>query len=107
MLNVEPPLIVLQPPPEYQLKVGDDLVIKCNAVGRHPLIYQWFKESTVLESQTDKELAMKSVAPENEGLYICRVSNIRGYQFSRWVRLIVEKEELRRQPTVLGNCCYA
>lgn len=89
----EPPLIVLQPPPELELKVGDNLAIQCNAVGRQPLIYQWFKESTIIESQNDKELVMKSVRPENEGLYICRVSNIRGYQFSRWVRVVVGKKE--------------
>lgn len=94
----EPPSIVMQPPPELHLKVGDDLQMMCDAVGRQPLIYQWFIDSTVMEEQRDKEFAIKHVTPENEGLYICRVSNIRGYQFSRWVRVDVEKDSGRISP---------
>lgn len=95
-----------QPPPELQLCVGNDLQIMCGAVGRQPLMYQWFKESTILEAQTDKELAMKHVELENEGLYICRVSNIRGYQFSRWVRVVVEKSKLADSEDSGRTWCY-
>ena len=115
---------MLQPPPEVKLQVGDCLEVMCDATGSQPLRYQWFKEATVvetptgrklvmknprfkesamLETQTERKLVMKSVQPDNEGMYICRVSNIRGYQYSRWLRVVVDKEgEEEGEPQYAG-----
>ena len=89
---IEPPSIVVEPPPEIQLKVGDDLLVRCEAVGKTPMFYQWFKERQPLKDETNKELYLTKVDPMNEGLYICRVANVRGFQFSRWIRVVVGKE---------------
>ncbi|CAB3989272.1 mucosa-associated lymphoid tissue lymphoma translocation 1 homolog [Paramuricea clavata] len=89
----EPPSIVVQPPAEIQLRVGDDQVVRCEAVGKQPMLYQWFKEGEKLKDATNQELSLTKVQPINEGLYICRVANIRGYQFSRWIRVVVEKRK--------------
>ena len=102
----EPPSIVVEPPPEIQLKVGDDLLVHCDAVGKTPMFYQWFKEGDPLKDETNNELFIIKVNPVNEGLYICRVANVRGYQFSRWTRVVVGKEqpaesvELKQPPAV-------
>ena len=55
------------------------------------MLYQWFKEDQQLKEETNSELHLTKVNPTNEGLYICRVANARGYQFSRWIRVVVEK----------------
>ena len=91
--NIEPPSIIIEPPPEVQLKVGDDVVVRCEAEGKHPLLYQWFKEGQQLKNDTEKELCLTKVKPTDEGLYICRVANVRGYQFSRWIRVVVGKQQ--------------
>ncbi|XP_028399098.1 mucosa-associated lymphoid tissue lymphoma translocation protein 1 homolog isoform X3 [Dendronephthya gigantea] len=96
----EPPSIIIQPPAEIQLTVGDNVVVHCEAVGKQPLLYQWFKERQQLKDETSKELSLTKVNPLNEGLYICRVANVRGYQFSRWIRVVVEKQQ---DETVKGN----
>ena len=57
------------------------------------MLYQWFKEGDQLKDATNNELSLAKVQPINEGLYICRVANIRGYQFSRWIRIVVEKRK--------------
>lgn len=73
--------------------VGDDLVAHCEAIGKYPMLYQWFKEGLPLKNKTSKELTLAKVKPVDEGLYICRVANVRGYQFSRWIRVVVEKPQ--------------
>ena len=83
----------MEPPAEIELKVGDDLVVRCDAVGKTPMFYQWFKEGEPLKDQTNNDLFLIKVNPVNEGLYICRVANVRGYQFSRWTRVVVGKEQ--------------
>ena len=68
-------------------------MVRCEAVGKQPMLYQWFKEDQPLKEETNNELHLFKVTPMNEGLYICRVANGRGYQFSRWIRVVVEKTQ--------------
>lgn len=91
--DVEPPSIVTEPPSEIKLNVGDDVTIRCEAVGKQPILHQWFKEGELLKARNTKELCLSKVTPVDEGMYICRVANVRGYQFSRWIRMVVEKAE--------------
>ena len=70
------------------------------------MFYQWFKEGEHLKAETSNELALTKVKPINEGLYICRVANVRGFQFSRWIRVVVEKQgqavEIVEEPKRVG-----
>ena len=73
-------------------------MLLCDATGQHPLQYQWFKERQTLVGATQQEFQIIKLEKNNEGYYICRVSNGYGYEFTQWARVDVITEEPEPSP---------
>ncbi|MCS5572635.1 MAG: immunoglobulin domain-containing protein, partial [Pseudomonadales bacterium] len=72
-----PPSITLQPRPFAGL-TGDNLVIRIEANGTMPLIYQWFKDGQSIAGQTADSFVVESLQETDAGTYSVTVTNEAG-----------------------------
>jgi hypothetical protein len=64
-----------------------DQVLEIIADGYKPIKYQWLKDNSILTSDTLFRLKLKSFGLDDEGQYICRITNTCGSIYSEPVEL--------------------
>ncbi|XP_057688179.1 mucosa-associated lymphoid tissue lymphoma translocation protein 1-like isoform X2 [Corythoichthys intestinalis] len=84
-----PDLQIVIQPESASLLCGHNLRLRCLAVGRSPLRYQWFKGKEELSNALTPELAIDGVGTKDSGFYICRVDCGDTFRFSRWAQVDV------------------
>jgi hypothetical protein len=76
-------------PESRAVVAGQPVDFDVQATGTPPLLYQWFFETNLLPSATNKSLSISSVTPVHDGRYWVRVSNDGGGADSRSAFLTV------------------
>ena len=66
--------IKLVSPTSYQINIGDDLNIYCQATGIPELTYSWFRYGVLLGSGTDT-YSITNATVSDTGVYECQISN--------------------------------
>lgn len=72
---------------------GQDVWVQCDASGRQPLHFQWFKQREELCGKTEKTLILQNVRQEDQGHYLCRVANHFGFVFTEWTKVSVSGDQ--------------
>ena len=68
--------IVIYEHPKSQTKIyGNEVSLTVVAAGPDPLFYQWKKNGEPLMHSTTPDILISSFTSENEGSYICVVTN--------------------------------
>ena len=62
-------------PSDYNVEVGQSLILSCSVTGSVPITYQWFKDGSELPGESEDMLAFTPVAYNNFGTYHCVVNN--------------------------------
>ncbi|XP_071964353.1 mucosa-associated lymphoid tissue lymphoma translocation protein 1-like [Antedon mediterranea] len=73
----ELPVIVRPPVSEY-IKDNEPYVLACEAYGKGPLFYQWYKDGDKIPDATGSEYRIESMKPSHYGIYMCVVCNQNG-----------------------------
>ena len=77
-------------PGEVQAAVGQDVRVHCEASGKQPLYFQWFKQRNELRGQVTNTLSLQNVSSGDEGFYVCRVANSLGVVFTGWTKVTID-----------------
>jgi len=75
------PIITTQPK-NIAARVGKQAFIYVSAVGENPLLYQWYRNDTLIEGATDPVYEISSVAPSDAGEYYVTITNSLGDETS-------------------------
>lgn len=70
---------------------GHACTLWVEARGTAPLRYEWFFDSTLIDSPNNDSLLLQSVSSQNSGSYFCRVSNTCGETVSNTISLVVSR----------------
>lgn len=88
-VTAAPPTIILQPQNINEIS-GVRVIFKTESRGSNPLSYQWEYNDMPIEDQTDEDLVLDRIRPENSGVYRLRVTNALGQTFSQTALLRVQ-----------------
>uniref|UniRef100_A0A3B4BKK5 MALT paracaspase 2 n=1 Tax=Pygocentrus nattereri TaxID=42514 RepID=A0A3B4BKK5_PYGNA len=104
--SVMVPIEITVQPQGVQILEGSCVMLSCRAVGPLGLNYQWFKREDEVPGANAAELVLSSVAPSQEGHYICRVNAGEKCVFSKWahVRLQPRSQMLSEGDTLCLEC---
>ncbi|HWD19387.1 MAG TPA: LamG-like jellyroll fold domain-containing protein [Verrucomicrobiae bacterium] len=80
---------VLSQPQNQTVPQGGAATFTVGAIGKAPLQFQWYHDSSPLPGQTNATLNLANVQPAQAGNYTVSVSNSLGGNFSQPARLIV------------------
>ncbi len=95
-----PPSIVVQPTPQTGVIEGNSVTFTVNASGTDPLLYQWSRNGSPLNGQTNASLTIAVATTADNGLYSVRVTNDFGFADSIPAQLTVL---YRRVPGIYGT----
>lgn len=84
-----PALQILIQPQSVALTSGHNLRLSCNAVGKAPVQYQWFKSKEEVPNSFSPDLVISPVQLKDAGFYICRVNCGETFEFSQWAQVDV------------------
>ncbi len=65
-----------------KLQIDSSFGMYISATGTEPIVYEWYKNGTILPNASDDTLNLIPLSPEDSGFYSCLVSNIVGYDTS-------------------------
>ncbi|CAJ1069201.1 mucosa-associated lymphoid tissue lymphoma translocation protein 1 isoform X1 [Xyrichtys novacula] len=82
-------LQILIQPQSVALISGHNLRLSCNAVGKSPVQYQWFKGKDEVPNSFSPDLVISPVHLKDAGFYICRVNCGEAFEFSQWAQVDV------------------
>ena len=85
-----PPQILSQLPDSLSIKAGEDLKLEVKAVGAGPLKYQWHRNGSPLDNQTEAQLSVSVADKETNGSYRVTVSNHHGSIDSLATQVVVD-----------------
>jgi len=71
------PEIILQPEDTWAVE-GERTILSAGASGTPPVYYQWFKDGTELTGKKYPDLLVPDSGPNDEGEYLCAISNACG-----------------------------
>uniref|UniRef100_UPI0037E9BDDA mucosa-associated lymphoid tissue lymphoma translocation protein 1 isoform X2 n=1 Tax=Semicossyphus pulcher TaxID=241346 RepID=UPI0037E9BDDA len=82
-------LQILIQPQSVAVISGHNLRLSCNAVGKSPVQYQWFKAKDEVPNSFSPDLVISPVHLKDAGFYICRVNCGEAFEFSQWAQVDV------------------
>ena len=71
----EPPVMMIEPPPEVNISLGATLQLSCTAESNLPVTYYWMRDGNVLPQFTTNELVIPGVQRQDSANYTCVASN--------------------------------
>lgn len=87
------PIMVIAQPASRIGVAGQEIEIRCEAVGEEPLTFTWFHNQDRIEVHSDI-FRIRSLSKSSAGYYICRVSNSHSYAFTNWACIRVFSDSL-------------
>ncbi|KAG9350691.1 hypothetical protein JZ751_024580 [Albula glossodonta] len=76
-------------PQSQKIPEGGRLVLNCQGSGFSGLVYQWFKGKEEVPSGNSPDLVLGPLSQDQQGYYICRVSQGDSFVFSQWAHVTV------------------
>ena len=93
------PLITASSQGEIVLFPGDSLLLNCSAKQEEKLTYAWKKNDEIIGASTNGTFYVSYVTKDNQGAYVCVVSNNKGSTFSNvTVVKIQSKPKITQHP---------
>ncbi|MFN3555278.1 MAG: immunoglobulin domain-containing protein [Bacteroidales bacterium] len=77
-LEVHLPLILLSQPLSQNVCPGGEVIFSLEVSGEEPLSFQWKKNGTNIPDATGSGFVVNNANPEDEGVYICEITNVCG-----------------------------
>ncbi len=87
-----PPRIVEQPQSQ-KVDIGEPLSLSCRAVGQGDLSYLWFFNGLSIAMETRPEYYINCFTDEDEGVYLCRISNPWGSTDSKMAEVCMKEDD--------------
>lgn len=101
------PVITAQPQSQT-VSEGDSVTFSVTAAGSAPLLYQWFKDNSLLSGANGSTYTIGSVKASDAGTYMVMINNTHGAVMSDPATLTVtiqgEAPELKLEPAGSGKC---
>ncbi|KPK81240.1 MAG: hypothetical protein AMS27_15635 [Bacteroides sp. SM23_62_1] len=83
-----PPEILLLTESQW-VKEDDNLKLEIHARGTEPVFYEWLKDGAPIQQEMMPEFRIDKMSYEDEGSYVCQISNRCGYMQSAPITLYV------------------
>ncbi|CAH1252722.1 MALT1 [Branchiostoma lanceolatum] len=109
----DPPHIAVQPSP-VRVAMNRPVTLSCAARGKPAPFYQWYKDNTLLQGETRREIYYDQAKASDQGVYTCRVWNRIGEVWSQGAQVSVEVPAVTQScapgipeivmPPVSGDC---
>lgn len=81
-VTVLAPPVITRSPADLQLPAGDTAILSVTAVGTPPFSYQWTKNGVPLPQATNAILILRSLSPQDVGMYAVTVATSQGQAVS-------------------------
>ncbi|XP_019635673.1 PREDICTED: mucosa-associated lymphoid tissue lymphoma translocation protein 1-like [Branchiostoma belcheri] len=109
----DPPTIAVHPSP-VRVEMNRPVSLSCGARGKPAPFYQWYKDNTLLQGETRREIYYDQAKASDQGVYRCRVWNRGGERWSQGAEVTVVVPAVNQScapgipeivmPPVSGDC---
>lgn len=98
-LTVHPLTRISYISPDIEVPFGNDVTLEVNAEG-HDLMYQWQKDTVLLDNTNTSQIVLHDVNATDIGLYLTTVTGTCGTEISGSIYVYVKRENYSEEPDV-------